>query len=197
MTVLWLKHNISSINYIDSQTLRPERSVCVEAEVPKKKKKIQRQRSRLTFHPFHIRVKPTNVYKSKSPWSNSHSSRATRRRSRACGRPGHLFRACGEHQQPGHDSSLARTHTSRLMRVIRIWGGGGGGETYLEARPPRQATPELHKRTAHLVLHGGLALLVMGVAGPAREEATARGPRRGGGVVMGSASKRHDGCWKR
>lgn len=74
----------------------------------------------------------------------------------------------------------------------------GGAKPYLEARPPRQATPELHKRTAHLVLHGGLALLVMSVAGPAREEATARGPRGGGGgVVMGSASKRHDGCWEK
>lgn len=36
MTVLWLKHNISSINYVDSQPLRPERSVCVEAEVQRK-----------------------------------------------------------------------------------------------------------------------------------------------------------------
>lgn len=70
---------------------------------------------------------------------------------------------------------------------------------YLEARPSGQAASEFHQGAADLVLHGGLAVVVMHRLLSAAKEAASAGSgggRSGGGVIMaGVASEGHFGRW--
>jgi hypothetical protein len=75
------------------------------------------------------------------------------------------------------------------------------GTRSLHTGSARQATPQLHERTGHLVAHGGLALVMvhrrgsrMSVAGVSSARCLCGGGSGSNGVSACSALGAHDAC---